>query len=253
MTTAPTAQSWPSVSPEAQRPAERAALQVRVLEVLACNDASSTAAVRYALNHPDAEQHVVIEQVYACLVALEHKGLVRRSINAAGTRPLWELRSSDFPPETARSHIMASTAAGPVSASSPAPTPTTIADRIARIDSVAQAHCLAEVILEKWDTGVWRQWRPLAAAPLAGWLYTASRHDVSGRIDWILRGLAHRAQWVRAAQHVRHDQQLHESLRSVARLDDRRFADVSWMLVLALLPWSSCAGAHAVAPITAAR
>src|SRR3954447_4382897 len=114
MTAAPRARSWPSVSPEAGRPAERAALQARVLEALACHDASSTAAVRCALNHPDAEQHVVIEQVYASLVALEHKQLVRRSINPAGTRPLWELRSSDSPPETARSHIMPSTAAGPV-------------------------------------------------------------------------------------------------------------------------------------------
>jgi hypothetical protein len=259
MTTASRMQPCAPVSPDARRPAERAALQARVLEVLACNDASSTAAVRDALNHPDHDQHVVIERVYASLVALEHKGLVRRSSNAAGTRPLWELRSPDSSPTTPRSHLMpmpstaTATVTTPVPAPAHAPTPATIEDQLARIDSVGQAHGLAEIVLEKWDSGVWQQWRPVAAAPLAGWLYTASRRDVSERVDWILRGLAHRAQWVRAARHVEHDQQLHDSLRSVARLDDRQFTAVGWTLVLALLPWSVCAGNHPAPAFTEAR
>ncbi|OPX07374.1 hypothetical protein [Mycobacterium sp. AT1] len=257
MTAASRAQPCSPVSPNARRPAERAALQALVLEVLACNDTSSTAAVRDALNHPDTSgQHVVIEQVYASLVALEHKGLVRRSTNAAGTRPLWELCSPECPPPTPRSHTMPSTVTATVTAPAAladVPTPATIEDRLARIDSVGQAHRLAEVVLEKWDSGVWQQWRPVAAAPLAGWLYTASRHDVSERVDWILRGLAHRAHWVRAARYVEHDRQLHDSLRSVARLDDRQFADVGWTLVLALLPWSACAGNQPSPPFTEAR
>lgn len=121
-------------------------------------------------------------------------------------------------------------------------------DRIARIETPAHARDLAEVVLDPWEAGAWQRWKPLASAPLAGWLYTARRVNASSRVDWILRALAHRARWSRAARGVARDEQLHDSLRSVSRLDDRQFADVGWMLVLALFPWSSCVNATVPTP-----
>ena len=118
-------------------------------------------------------------------------------------------------------------------------------DSLARIVNPAQARAMAEVILAPWETDAWQRWKPLASEPLAGWLYTASQVDTSDRVGWILRALAHRAQWSRAAGRVAQDQQLQDSLRSVSRLDDRQFGDIGWMLVLALWPWSSCVRASA--------
>ncbi len=102
---------------------------------------------------------------------------------------------------------------------------------------------MAEVLLVAWGSGAWQRWKPLANAPMAGWLYTAHRADVGSRVDWIIRALAHRERWARAARDITHDEQLQECLRSVSWLGDRQFADVGWMLVLALFPWSSCTGA----------
>lgn len=249
-----TASSWPpyaSTTPMPARPAPKAALQVQILEVLAHRaGASSTAAVRDALSsHPGADHNAVTERVYAALVALERRAMVRRCTNPSGTRPLWELASAHSPADTTRSHAMHCTHSAPVQ--SPAHvvlTAHTLEDRIARIETSAQAHALAEIILENWDDGVWQRWKPLATAPLAGWLYAASHIEASGRVAWILRALPHRAQWSRAARDVAHDQQLHESLRSVSRLDDRQFADVSWMLMLALFPWGCCSRTNASVP-----
>jgi len=112
-------------------------------------------------------------------------------------------------------------------------------DRIARIETPAGARAVAEVILAPGESGAWQRWKPLASAPLAGWLYTARRVDASSRVDWILRALAHRARWSSAARGITQDEQLRDSLRSVSRLDDRQFTDVGWMLVLALFPWST--------------
>lgn len=251
MTTASRMQPYSASPPVPRRLAELSALQGRILEVLSCNGTSSTGAVRDALNPPEAEPRVVVERVYESLVALEHKGLVRRSTNAARTRPLWELRSPQSSLTTPRSHMMHSCSA--TMTALPDPTPSTIEDILGRIDDPAQAQSLAEVMLDKWDSGAWERWRPLAVAPLAGWLYAASRHPVSGRVDWILRGLANRPQWVQAAWHAEHEGQLHDSLLCVARLEDRQFGEVSWMLVLALLPWSACAGNHPAAPLREAR
>lgn len=232
-----------------------ATLRARILDVLARQSGpASTADVRDALNRRGAGHTVLIERVYAVLVAMERKALVHRSANPAGTRPLWQLGTPPAPIDTTRSHTMHCT----VYASAQLPAHTaltagTLEDRIARIDSPAQAQALAEIILHSWETGAWRRWKPLASAPLAGWLYTASHVDAGTRVDWILRALAHRAQWSRAARRAGQDQQLQDSLRSVSRLDDRQFADLSWMLMLALFPWSSCVRASAPTALTGER
>jgi hypothetical protein len=235
-----TTSTRPTCEPTAPSQAPTSALHTRILDVMNCvAGPASTPQVRDCLNRSNTSRAVVIERVYAVLVALEHKGAVRRVCNATGTRPLWELTPIDGPTRTAESHMHCIT-------SSTGPLDTTLTagsldERIARIDSPAHALTLAKVILRAHDTGTWQRWQPLAIAPLAGWLSTASRVDAAGsRIDWILRALAHRAQWSRAARRVADHQQLHDNLRSVSRLDDRQFADVGWMLILALYPWSSC-------------
>lgn len=250
--------SFTTVAGEPSAP--KAALQARVVDVLALNPGGrSTADVRDFLHHPDpdhpcASHTVVIERVYAALVALEHKGMVRRSTNPTGNRPIWELDSPPCTTDTRRSHPMPSTVSTPTRAHAAAAlTARGIEDRLARIQTAAQAYALAEAILEKWGTGAWQRWKPMATAPLAGWLYTASRADATSRVDWILRALAHRAQWTCAARSVAHNQQLHDSLRSVSRLDDRQFTDVGWMLVLALFPWSPCMSTHTAPCASGAR
>lgn len=225
-------------------------LQARVLDALARRtSASTTTELRAALNHPGCQRAVVIERVYAVLVALERKGLVHRRANSMGTRPVWELASPPPAIDTMRSHTMHCTArnAAPPRAAAGL-TAHSLEDRIARIETPAHARDLAEVILDPWESGAWQRWKPLTSAPLAGWVYTARRVDASSRVDWILRALAHRARWSHAARDITHDEQLQESLRSVSRLDDRQFADVGWMLVLALFPWSSCTGAVVPSP-----
>lgn len=231
-------------------PAAAATLQARVLDALARQAGpSTTTELCAALNHPGCDRPVVIERVYAVLVALERKGLVHRRANAMGTRPVWELRTPPSSVNTTRS--LAMHCATPTPVQPPADDSLSVQEleeRIARIDTPAQAHDVAEVLLGPWHTGAWQRWKPLASAPLAGWLYTARRADASSRVDWIIRALAHRERWSRAARDITQDEQLHESLRSVSRLDDRQFADVGWMLVLALFPWSSCAGATVPTP-----
>ncbi|KDE97172.1 conserved hypothetical protein [uncultured Mycobacterium sp.] len=228
------------------RPAATPTLQARVLDELARQTGpSTTTELRAALDRPGC-QPVVIERVYAVLVALERKGLVYRRAKSVGTRPVWELGPPPAAIDTTRSDTMHCTPAPPRAAA--ALTAPTLEDRIARIETPAQARDVAEVLLDPWESGAWQRWKPLASAPLAGWLYTARRADVSSRVDWIIRALAHRERWARAARDITHDEQLHESLRSVSRLDDRQFADVGWMLVLALFPWSSCTGATVPTP-----
>lgn len=196
----------------------------------------STAEVRDCLNQSDPARPVVIERVYAVLVALEHKGAVRRARNAIRTRPLWELAPAPTPTEGLDAPAGTAPAAAETSL-----TAVGLDERITRLDGPPAALALAEVILAPWDGATWERWRPLATAPLAGWLYAASHTDAAGnRIDWIIRALAHRAQWSRAAHRVGEHPQLRDSLRSVSRLDDHQFTNVGWMLVLALFPWSSC-------------
>lgn len=231
-------------------PAAAPTLQARVLDALARQAGpSTTTELCAALNHPGCDRPVVIERVYAVLVALERKGLVHRSANSMGTRPVWELGPPPPAIDTTRSDTMHCTVRTPAAPRAAAGlTAPSLEDRIARIETPAQARELAEVILDPWESGAWQRWKPLASAPLAGWLYTARRVDASSRVDWILRALAHRERWARAARDITHDEQLHESLRSVSRLNDRQFADVGWMLVLALFPWSSCLSATVPTP-----
>jgi hypothetical protein len=223
-------------------------LQARVLDALARQTGpSTTTELRAALDQPGCRP-VVIERVYAVLVALERKGLVHRGANAVGTRPVWELGA---PPaiNTTRSDTMHCTVRTPKHPSAGASLSVEdLENRIARIETPAQARDVAEVLLDRWESGAWQRWKPLARAPLAGWLYTACRVDAGSRVDWIIRALAHRERWARAARDITHDEQLRESLRSVSRLDDRKFADVGWMLVLALYPWSTCTGAIVPSP-----
>lgn len=228
--------------------ATKQTLQVRVLDALARQTGpSTTTQLRAALDQPGG-QPVVIERVYAVLVALERKGLVHRGANAVGTRPVWELGAPSPAIDTTRSNTMHCTVRTPSQAhSSLSLSVEDLESRIARIETPAQARDVAEVLLDPWESGAWQRWKPLARAPLAGWLYTARRADAS-RVDWIIRALAHRERWVRAARDIGHDEQLQESLRAVSRLDDRKFADVGWMLVLALFPWSSCTGAIVPSP-----
>ncbi|MCX2715644.1 hypothetical protein [Mycolicibacterium sp. J2] len=226
-----------------------ATLQARVLDALARQTGpSTTTQLRAALDQPGGRP-VVIERVYAVLVALERKGLVHRRANSVGTRPVWELGAPPPVIDTARSETMHCTVRTPKHPAAGASLSVEdLEERIARIGIPAQAREVAEVLLDPWEGGAWQRWKPLASAPLAGWLYTARRADVSSRVDWIIRALAHRERWARAARDVTHDEQLQESLRSVSRLDDRQFADVGWMLVLALFPWSSCTGAIVPSP-----
>lgn len=234
------------------RPA--APLQARVLDALVRQAGpSTTTQLRAALDRPDCGP-VVIERVYAVLVALERKGLVHRRANSVGTRPVWELASPPPAIDTTRSdtmHCTVRTLKHPT-----ASTPLSVEDleeRITCIATPAQAREVAEVLLCPWESGAWQRWKPLASAPLAGWLYTARRADTGSRVDWIIRALAHRERWARAARDITHDEQLQESLRSVSRLDDRQFANVGWMLVLALFPWSSSTGATVPTPTDGER
>lgn len=231
-------------------PATATTLQARVLDGLARQAGpSTTAELCAALNHHGCTRPVVIERVYAVLVALERRGRVHRGTNPVGTRPTWELRAPSSPIDTPRSHTMHCTVSAPIERPAEAVLSVQeLEERIARIETPAQARALAEVILRPWEAGAWQRWKPLASAPLAAWLYTAHRADVSSRVDWIIRALAHRERWARAARDINQNEQLQESLRSVSRLDDRQFADVGWMLVLALFPWSSCTGATVPTP-----
>lgn len=228
---------------------QTAGLQTQVLDALARQTGpSTTTELRAALDQPGG-QPVVIERVYAVLVALERKGLVHRRANSVGTRPVWELASPPPTIDTTRSDTMHCTVRTLKHPSLGAPMSVEdLEERIARIATPAQAREVAEVLLAPWESGAWQRWKPLASAPLAGWLYTARRADAGSRVDWIIRALAHRERWARAARDITHDEQLQESLRSVSRLDDRQFADVGWMLVLALFPWSSCTGAVVPSP-----
>ncbi|WP_131542442.1 helix-turn-helix domain-containing protein [Mycolicibacterium vinylchloridicum] len=238
-----------STATDPDRVVSETTLQARVLNALARQSSpSTTTELRAALDRTGC-QPVVIERVYAALVALERKGLVHRGTNAMGTRPVWELGSPPPAIDTARSHTMHCTVRSPAPPHAAAAlTAPSLEDRIARIETPAQARDLAEVILDPWEAGAWQRWKPVASAPLAGWLHTARRADVSSRVDWIIRALAHRERWARAARDITQDEQLQESLRSVSRLDDRQFADVGWMLVLAVFPWSSCTGATVPTP-----
>lgn len=232
------------------KPVAATPLRARVLDALARQTSpSTTTELVSALNHPGCGPTVVIERVYAVLVALERKGRAYRGTNLVGTRPTWELRAPSTPIDTTRSHTMQCTVSAHVERPAAAVLSVqALEERIAGIETPAQARALAGVLLNPWETGAWQRWKPVASAPLAGWLYTARRADVSSRVDWIIRALAHRERWARAARDTTQDEQLHESLRSVSRLDDRQFADVGWMLVLALFPWSSCTGATVPTP-----
>jgi hypothetical protein len=223
---------------------------MRVLDALARQgSASTTTEIRAVVDHSGCGHGVVIERVYAALVALERKGLVQRGANSTGTRPVWKLGTPPRVVDTTTSHTMGCGVPNPVSPRVAVAAPLTahcLEERIARIETPDQAREVAEVILGPWETGAWQRWKLLVSAPLAGWLYNAHRVDASSsssRVDWILRALAHRARWSSAARGVAQDQQLQESLLSVSRLDDHQFTDVSWMLVLVLIPWSSCVSA----------
>ena len=229
-------------------------LQARVLDALARQSGpSTTTQLRAALDQPGCRP-VVIERVYAVLVALERKGLAHRSANSVGSRPVWELGAPPPAIDTTRSDTMHCTVHTPKHPSAGASLSVEdLEERIARIVTPAQARDVGEVLLAPWASGAWQRWKPLTSAPLAGWLYTARRVDAGSRVDWIIRALAHRERWARAARDITHDEQLQESLRSVSRLDDRQFADVGWMLVLALFPWSSCTGAIVPSPTAGDR
>ncbi|WP_241474050.1 hypothetical protein [Mycolicibacterium neoaurum] len=229
-------------------------LQARVLDALARQTGpSTTSELRAALDQPGCRP-VVIERVYAVLVALERKRLVHRRANSMGTRPVWELRTPPSSVNTTRSPAMNCATSTPIQPRAGASLSVQdLEERIARIDTPAQARDVAEVLLDSWQSGAWQRWRPLASAPLAAWLYTARRADVTSRVDWTIRALAHRERWARAAHGVTQDKQLQESLRSVSRLDDRQFADVGWMLVLALFPWSSSTSATVPTPTDGER
>lgn len=227
-----------------------ATLQMRVLDALARQgSASTTTEIRAAVDHSGCGPRVVIERVYAALVALERKGLVQRGANSTGSRPVWKLGTPPPGIDTSRSHTMRCGVPDPVSPRVAVAAPLTahcLEERIAQIETPDHAREVAEVILGPWETGAWQRWKVLVSAPLAGWLFNAHRVDASSsssRVDWILRALAHRTRWSSAARGVAQDQQLQESLRSVSRLDDHQFTDVSWMLVLVLIPWSSCVSA----------
>lgn len=223
-------------------------LQARVVGMLARADGPvSTSAVRDALHDNPSSATVVIERVYDALVALERKRVVQRvSVPEGSTRPCCQLRTHGPVRDEKRSPAMhcndtdnAPTAGGALGA------PPSIERRIACIGKPAQAHQLAQQILDDGMGRGWEKWAKLAAAPLAGWLYAASLQSVEHRIDWILRALPHRAHWSRAAKRVETDPQLCESLRSVSRLDERQFSDFHWALFMALLPCSTYTGARA--------
>lgn len=245
--------STPSTPPAPKTPS----LQERIVGLLARTDIpASTSALRDALaEDPASGQRVVIEPVYAALVALERKRVVRRiAVPEASTRPLWQLRTRGTPGEERRSQAMhtprARTAPTPGDATC---VPALIEDRIARIVIPADAHDVAERILDHGLGQGWQKWKTLVAAPLAGWLYVASQHATDHRVDWILRALPHRPHWSRAARRVEDDPQLCESLRSVSRLGDRPFSDVTWLLVIALRPWSTNSVTRTVSLTAGAR
>lgn len=231
------------------RPAQKpVSLQARVVGLLArADEPVSTSAVRDALDDPASGQLVVIERVYAALVALERKRVVQRvSAPEARTRPLWQLRTHGPVRDESRSPTMHynHTDSAPT-ASDALGAPPSIESRIARLGKPAEEHQLAQQILDDGMGRGWEKWAKLAAAPLAGWLYAAGQQSVEHRIDWILRALPHRAHWTRAAKRVEADPQLCESLRSVSRLDERQFSDFHWALFMALLPCSTYTGARA--------
>lgn len=230
-------------------------LQARVLDALARQTGpSTTTELRAALDPPGGGQPVVIERVYAVLVALERKGLVHRRANSMGTRPVWELASPPPAIDTTRSNTMHCTAGTLKHPSAGASLSVEeLEERIAHIATAAQARNVAEALLATWESGAWQRWKPLASAPLAAWLYTARRADAGSRVDWIIRALAHRERWARAARDITTDEQLQESLRSVSRLTNRQFADLGWMLALSLFPWSSCTGAIVPSPAAGDR
>ncbi len=239
-------QRWPTASTASTpRPARKpVSLQARVVGQLARADGPvSTSAVREALDDP-AGLGVVIERVYAALVALERKRVVQRVSSESGTRPLWQLRTHGPVREEKRPTAMPH---------SHTDAQHLIEARIARIRKPAEAHQIAKDILDVGMGQGWEKWTKLAAAPLAGWLYAASQHTVEHRVDWILRALPHRAHWSRAAKRVETDPQLCESMRSVSRLGERPFSDLNWTLFLALMPCSTYTGARAYTPTAGAR
>ena len=248
-------QSWP---PAAKASTPQAApnvvsLQARVVGLLARADGPvSTSAVRDALHDNASDRGVVIERVYAALVALERKRVVQRvSAAEASTRPLWQLRAHGPVCDEKRSPTMHCNHTG--TAPSAGDAPPLIEGSIARIVKPAEAHQLAKQILDDGMGKGWEKWATLAAAPLAGWLYAASQQAVEHRIDWILRALPHRAHWSRAAKRVESDPQLSESLRSVSRLGERQFSDFHWALFMALLPCSTYAGTRTHTPTAGVR
>lgn len=240
-------QPWPTASTAStSRPARTpVSLQARVLGQLArALVPVSTSAVREALDDPASGPCVVIERVYAALVALERKRVVQRVSSESGTRPLWQLRTHGPVREETRPTAMPH---------SHTDAQHLIEERIARIRKPAEAHQIAKNILDVSMGQGWEKWTRLAAAPLAGWLYAASQHTVEHRIDWILRALPHRSHWSRAAKRVETDPQLCESMRSVSRLGERPFSDLNWTLFLALMPCSTYTGARAYTPTAGAR
>jgi hypothetical protein len=240
-------QRWPTASTASTpRPARKpVSLQARVVGQLARADGPvSTSAVREALDDPASGPRVVIERVYAALVALERKRVVQRVSSESGARPLWQLRTHGPVREEKRPTAMPH---------SHTDAQHLIEARIARIRKPAEAHQIAKDILDVGMGQGWEKWTKLAAAPLAGWLYAASQHTVEHRVDWILRALPHRAHWSRAAKRVETDPQLCESMRSVSRLGERPFSDLNWTLFLALMPCSTYTGARAYTPTAGAR
>lgn len=251
-------QPWPgaNAAPTARPAPKPVSLQARVVGLLARADGPvSTSAVRDALDDPASGQRIVIERVYAALVALERKRVVERlSAPEARTRPLWQLRTHAPSRDEKRSPAMHRnhTGTAPTAGSTAGALPL-IEERIARIGTPAEAHQIAKDILDVGMGQAWEKWTKVAAAPLAGWLYAASQHAVEHRIDWILRALPHRAHWSRAAKRVETDPQLCESMRSVSRLGERQFSDLNWTLFIALLPCSTYTGTRAYTPTAGAR
>lgn len=251
-------QPWaiPGTVPTPKRAQKPVSLQARVVGLLGRADGPvSTSAVRDSLDDPASGRHVVIERVYAALVALERKRVVQRvSAPEARSRPLWQLRTHGPVGEEMRSSAMPHNNSGTTGTAGSAPdTRSLVEERIARIRKPAEAHQIAKDILDVGMGQGWEKWTKLAAAPLAGWLYASSQHTVEHRIDWILRALPHRAHWSRAAKRVEADPQLRESMRSVTRLGDRQFSDLNWTLFLALIPCSTYTGTRACTPTAGAR
>lgn len=184
--------------------------QARILATLLCASSPvTTAAVRDALNASDSEPRLVIERVYAALVALQHRGAVRRRNSPCGRRPLWEVR-------------VAATNC---------------------LDSPLDAHAVAEQILRQFRGRAWNRCKDLGSAALAAWLVVASQQQRSGdRLEWILRALPHRARWFDVAHQVRHDPVIRQCLLTVCRSNEREFGDITTMLRLAVRAWSSPSG-----------